>query len=116
MFQLGLRAHRVDGGRPLRRSCQATVLFREALYDAGLLSAFGVHASRWRHVMTDIAFHYGDGFRSRSPRPRPSPITLLASSICFITHCVGAQVDRSSRPEVVAGGIQHRSAMHLTLL
>ena len=46
-----------------RRSCQAAVLFREALYDSDLVTAFADHVSRWRHVMSDICFHYGPGFR-----------------------------------------------------
>ena len=63
---------------PLRRSCQATVLFREALYDAGLLSAFGLHASRWRHVMSDIAFMYGDGYRTSTASPESWDDDLIA--------------------------------------
>ena len=47
-----------------RRSCQAVVLFREDLYDSDLLTAFAEHVSRWRHVMSDICFHYGPGFRA----------------------------------------------------
>ena len=46
-----------------RRSCQAAVLFREDLYDSDLVTAFADHVSRWRHVMSDICFHYGPGFR-----------------------------------------------------
>ena len=46
-----------------RRSCQAVVLFREDLYDSDLVTAFAAHVSRWRHVMSDICFHYGPGFR-----------------------------------------------------
>ena len=46
-----------------RRSCQAVVLFREDLYASDLVTAFADHVSRWRHVMSDICFHYGPGFR-----------------------------------------------------
>ena len=52
-----------------RRICQATVLFRDALYDDDLLTAFGEHASRWRHVMSDICFYYGGGYRTPSAVP-----------------------------------------------
>ena len=47
-----------------RRRCQAAVIFRDHLHDAGLFTAFAEHASRWRHVMSDICFHYGPGFRA----------------------------------------------------
>ena len=47
-----------------RRRCQAAVIFREQLHDADLFTAFAEHASRWRHVMSDIYFHYGPGFRA----------------------------------------------------
>ena len=80
---------------PLRRSCQATVLFREALYDAGLLSAFGVHASRWRHVMTDIAFHYGDGFRNvstTSPESWDDDLTAITAAVTD-THAADEDFD-----------------------
>ena len=79
----------------LRRSCQATVLFREALYDAGLLSAFGVHASRWRHVMTDIAFHYGDGFRNvstTSPESWDDDLTAITAAVTD-THAADEDFD-----------------------
>ena len=49
-----------------RRRCQAAVLFRETLYDSDLFTAFAEHASRWHHVMSDICFHYGPGFRAPS--------------------------------------------------
>ena len=49
-----------------RRGNQAAVLFRDALYDAELLMSFAEHASRWRHVMSDISFHYGGGYRNPS--------------------------------------------------
>ena len=52
-----------------RRVCQATVLFRDALYEDDLLTAFGEHASRWRHVMSDICFYYGAGYRAPSTTP-----------------------------------------------
>ena len=48
-----------------RRGCQATVLFREQLYDADLMTAFTEHVSRWRHVMSDIC-HYANGYRAPS--------------------------------------------------
>ena len=48
-----------------RRDCQATVLFRDALYDSDLMTAFAAHVSRWRHVMSDIS-HYAHGFRTPS--------------------------------------------------
>ena len=48
-----------------RRGCQATVLFREYLYDADLMTAFAEHVSRWRHVMSDIS-HYANGYRAPS--------------------------------------------------
>ena len=54
-----------------RRSCQAAVLFREDLYDSDLVTAFAEHVSRWRHVMSDICFHYGPGFRA-SPTTQES--------------------------------------------
>ena len=78
---------------PLRRSCQATVLFREALYDAGLLSAFGVHASRWRHVMTAIEFHYGDGFRNTSTASTESWDDDLAAIADAVTDAHAADED-----------------------
>ena len=48
-----------------RRGCQATVLFREQLYAADLMTAFTEHVSRWRHVMSDIC-HYANGYRAPS--------------------------------------------------
>ena len=48
-----------------RRGCQATVLFREQLYDVDLMRAFTEHVSRWRHVMSDIC-HYANGYRAPS--------------------------------------------------
>ena len=78
---------------PLRRSCQATVLFREALYDAGPLSAFGVHASRWRHVMTAIEFHYGDGFRNASTASTESWDDDLAAIDAAVTDAHAADED-----------------------
>ena len=54
-----------------RRSCQATVLFREHLYDADLLPAFAEHVSRWRHVMSDVT-HYVTGYRAPSTAPPES--------------------------------------------
>ena len=48
-----------------RRDCQATVLFRDALYDSDLMTAFAEHVSRWRHVMSDIS-HYANGYRTPS--------------------------------------------------
>ena len=48
-----------------RRDCQATVLFRDALYDSDLMTAFAEHVSRWRHVMSDIC-HYANGYRTPS--------------------------------------------------
>ena len=48
-----------------RRSCQATVLFRDALYDSDLMTAFAAHVSRWRHVMSDVT-HYANGYRTPS--------------------------------------------------
>ena len=78
---------------PLRRSCQATVLFREALYDAGLLSAFGVHASRWRHVMADIEFHYGDGFRNTSIASTESWDDDMAAIAAAVTDAHAADED-----------------------
>ena len=52
-----------------RRVCQATVLFRDALYEADLMTSFAEHVSRWRHVMSDICFHYGPGYRAPSTVP-----------------------------------------------
>ena len=54
-----------------RRRCQAAVIFREQLHDADLFTAFAEHASRWRHVMSDICFHYGPGFRAPSTTQEP---------------------------------------------
>ena len=45
-----------------RQRCQATVLFRQQLYDADLMRAFMEHVSRWRHVLSDIR-HYVYGYR-----------------------------------------------------
>ena len=55
-----------------RRGYQALVLFREQLHDDDLLTSFAEHASRWRHVMSDIAFHYGGGYRNPSTAPPES--------------------------------------------
>ena len=55
-----------------RRSCQATVLFRDQLYDAGLMIAFMDHVSRWRHVLSDLR-HYVGGYR-------PPPLTTAPES------------------------------------
>ena len=77
---------------PLRRSCQATVLFREALYDAGLLSAFGVHASRWRHVMTAIEFT-ANGFRNTSTASTESWDDDLAAIDAAVTDAHAADED-----------------------
>ena len=52
-------------GAVYQRGCQATVLFREQLYDADLMTAFTEHVSRWRHVMSDIC-HYANGYRAPS--------------------------------------------------
>ena len=48
-----------------RRGSQALVLFREHLLDDDLLTAFAEHASRWRHVMSDV-YHYANGYRAPS--------------------------------------------------
>ena len=45
-----------------RRNSQATVLFREQVYDAGLMISFMDHVSRWRHVLSDVR-HYIGGYR-----------------------------------------------------
>ena len=55
-----------------RRGYQALVLFREQLHDDDLLTSFAEHASRWRHVMSDISFHYGSGYRNPSTAPPES--------------------------------------------
>ena len=54
-----------------RWGCQATVLFREHLYDADLMTAFAEHVSRWRHVMSDVC-HYVTGYRAPSTAPPES--------------------------------------------
>ena len=54
-----------------REGCQATVLIREILYDADLMTAFTEHVSRWRHVMSDIC-HYVTGYRAPSTAPPES--------------------------------------------
>ena len=51
-----------------RRNSQATVLFRDQLYDAGLMIAFMDHVSRWRHVLSDVR-HYIGGYRAQDPAP-----------------------------------------------
>ena len=51
-----------------RRNSQATVLFRDQLYDAGLMIAFMDHVSRWRHVLSDVR-HYVCGYRAQDPAP-----------------------------------------------
>ena len=51
-----------------RRDGQATVLFRDQLYDANLLTAFMDHASRWRHVLSDVR-HYAFGYRTHDTAP-----------------------------------------------
>ena len=53
-----------------RRNSQATVLFRDQLYDAGLMISFMDHVSRWRHVLSDVR-HYIGGYRA--------PVTAPAS-------------------------------------
>ena len=51
-----------------RRNSQATVLFRDQLYDAGLMIAFMDHVSRWRHVLSDV-HHYIGGYRTSTTAP-----------------------------------------------
>ena len=46
-----------------RRNSQATVLFRDQVYDAGYMISFMDHVSRWRHVLSDVR-HYIGGYRS----------------------------------------------------
>ena len=46
-----------------RRLTQATVLFRDEVYEDGLMSAFMDHVSRWRHVLSDVR-HYIGGYRA----------------------------------------------------
>ena len=46
-----------------RRNSQATVLFRDQLYDAGLMISFMDHVSRWLHVLSDVR-HYIGGYRA----------------------------------------------------
>ena len=46
-----------------RRLTQATVLFRDEVYEDGLMSAFMDHVSRWRHVLSDVC-HYIGGYRA----------------------------------------------------
>ena len=48
-----------------RRGSQALMLFREQLLDEDLMTAFAEHASRWRHVMSDV-YHYAHGYRAPS--------------------------------------------------
>ena len=56
-----------------RRNSQATVLFRDQVYDAGLMISFMDHVSRWRHVLSDVR-HYIGGYR-----PPPPPVTAPES-------------------------------------
>ena len=49
-------------------SLLATVLFRDQLYDAGLMIAFMDHVSRWRHVLSDV-HHYIGGYRTSTTAP-----------------------------------------------
>ena len=46
-----------------RRLTQATVLFRDDIYEDGLMNAFMTHVSRWRHVLSDVR-HYFGGYRA----------------------------------------------------
>ena len=46
-----------------RRLTQATVLFRDDIYEDGLINAFMTHVSRWRHVLSDVR-HYFGGYRA----------------------------------------------------
>ena len=51
-----------------RRNSQATVLFRDQVYDAGLMISFMDHVSRWRHVLADVR-HYIGGYRAPVTAP-----------------------------------------------
>ena len=51
-----------------RRNGQATVLFRDHLYDADLVIAFMDHVSRWRQVLSDVR-HYVFGYRTQDTAP-----------------------------------------------
>ena len=46
-----------------RQITQATVLFRDEVYEGGLMIAFMDHVSRWRHVLSDVR-HYIGGYRA----------------------------------------------------
>ena len=51
-----------------RRAGRATVMFRDALYDSDLLTAFMEHTGRWRHVLAEI-HHRAFGYRSTDTQP-----------------------------------------------
>ena len=60
-----------------RRNSQATVLFRDQVYDAGLMISFMDHVSRWRHVLSDVR-HYIGGYRAPPRSPHLNPGTKNA--------------------------------------
>ena len=67
-----------------RRDGQATVLFRDQLYDANLMIAFMNHVSRWRHVLSDVR-HYAFGYRTHDTAPE-SWDEACDSSAAFLDH------------------------------
>ena len=67
-----------------RRDGQATVLFRDQLYDANLMIAFMDHVSRWRHVLSDVR-HYAFGYRTHDTAPE-SWDDACDSSAAFLDH------------------------------
>ena len=67
-----------------RRDGQATVMFRDDLYNQHLLTAFMNHASRWRHVLADVR-HYAFGYRHHDTAP-DSWDDACDSSAAFLDH------------------------------
>ena len=68
-----------------RRLTQATALFRDDIYEDGLMSAFMNHVSRWRHVLSDVCRSI-DGYRAPPVIPPECWNEVCDSYAALIDH------------------------------
>ena len=68
-----------------RQITQATVLFRDEVYEGGLMIAFMDHVSRCRHVLSDVR-HYIGGYRTPPVTAPESWNVECGSSAALIDH------------------------------
>ena len=68
-----------------RQITQATVLFRDEVYEGGVMMAFIDHVIRWRHVLSDVR-HYIGGYRAPPVTAPESWNAECDSSAALIDH------------------------------